>query len=111
MELSLSDDFTMGYAAHLGFRASICTPFYFYDLELESSTKLKVHPFSVMDATLKYYLKSQPDEALTKIQLIIDGKSEMVITFLSGIMRHGYYKEWKGWIHLYSKCYNISKSD
>ena len=33
----------MGYAAHLGFRASICTPFYFYDLEIESATKLENH--------------------------------------------------------------------
>ena len=43
---------------YFGFRASICTPFYFYDLRIEElSNKLKVHPFSVMDATFKYYLK------------------------------------------------------
>ena len=60
------------HASHLGFRASICTPFYFYDIEVESSTNLKVHPFSVMDATLKYYLNLHPNEALAHIQTIID---------------------------------------
>ena len=67
LELSITDDYTMGYASHLGFRASICTPFYFYDIEVESSTNLKVHPFSVMDATLKYYLNLHPNEALANI--------------------------------------------
>ena len=57
LELSITDDYTMGYASHLGFRASICTPFYFYDLELESSTIMKVHPFSVMDATRRGFRK------------------------------------------------------
>ena len=111
MELSVSDDYTMGYAAHLGFRASICTPFYFYDLEVESSTKLKVHPFSVMDATLKYYIKSQPNEALSKIQLIIDEVKNVNGHFISLWHNETWsdYKEWKGWIHLYEQMLQYIK--
>ncbi|RPE00144.1 hypothetical protein EGM88_02450 [Aureibaculum marinum] len=57
INLEVKEDYTMGYAAHYGFRASTCTPFYFYDLEYEIQTPLKIFPFAVMDGTLKDYLK------------------------------------------------------
>tara|TARA_B100001059_G_scaffold76306_2_gene73911 strand:- start:1063 stop:2361 length:1299 start_codon:yes stop_codon:yes gene_type:complete len=111
LELSITDDYTMGYAAHLGFRASICTPFYFYDLEIESATKLKVHPFAVMDATFKYYLKSSPDEALKDIQLIVDEVKSVDGHFISLWHNETWsdYKEWKGWIHLYEQMLQYIK--
>jgi len=55
--LEITEDYTMGYAEHYGFRASTCTPFYFYDLDYEIQTPLKIFPFAVMDGTLKDYLK------------------------------------------------------
>ncbi len=54
--LEIKEDYTMGYAQHYGFRASTCTPFYFYDLDYEIQTPLKIFPFAVMDVTLKDYL-------------------------------------------------------
>ena len=57
INLEVKEDHTMGYASHYGFRASTCTPFYFYDLEYEIQTPLKVFPFAVMDGTLKDYLE------------------------------------------------------
>ena len=54
--LEIAEDYTMGYAQHYGFRASTCTPFYFYDLDYEIQTPLKIFPFAVMDVTLKDYL-------------------------------------------------------
>ncbi|MFI5164946.1 MAG: DUF7033 domain-containing protein, partial [Bacteroidia bacterium] len=53
---NITDDYTLGYAGNIGFRASICTPFYFYDLEKEETTTLRLNPFAVMDATLNTYL-------------------------------------------------------
>ena len=32
IDLDIEEDYTMGYAKTVGFRASTCTPFYFYDL-------------------------------------------------------------------------------
>jgi len=58
----ITDDYTMGFSGEVGFRASICTPFYFYDIEQETVTKLLIHPFAVMDATLKYYMKVKPED-------------------------------------------------
>lgn len=57
INLEIKEDHTMGYADHYGFRASTCTPFYFYDLEYEIQTPLKVFSFAVMDGTLKDYLE------------------------------------------------------
>ncbi|MGB5362235.1 MAG: polysaccharide deacetylase family protein [Aureibaculum sp.] len=56
INLEIKEDYTMGYAKHYGFRASTCTPFYFYDLDYEIQTPLKVFPFAVMDGTLRDYL-------------------------------------------------------
>lgn len=55
--LEITEDYTMGYAENYGFRASTCTPFYFYDLDYEIQTPLKIFPFAVMDGTLKDYLQ------------------------------------------------------
>ena len=111
LELSITDDYTMGYAAHLGFRASICTPFYFYDLEIESPTKLKVHPFAVMDATFKYYLKLSPEQALKEIQLIVDEVKSVDGHFISLWHNETWsdYKEWKGWQFLYEQMLQYIK--
>ena len=52
-------DYSLGYASLSGFRASICTPFKFYDLAKEQATRLVIYPFQIMDATYKYYLGGQ----------------------------------------------------
>lgn len=55
VNLEIDEDYTMTYARHPGFRASTCTPFYFYDLDYEIQTPLKVFPVAVMDGTLRNY--------------------------------------------------------
>lgn len=67
IDLEITDDYSMGYAAESGFRAGICTPFRFYDLELETETPLIVHPFAFMDGTYIYYKKMNREEAWDEI--------------------------------------------
>jgi hypothetical protein len=55
VNLEIAEDYTMAYAKHFGFRASTCTPFYFYDLDYEIQTPLKLYPVAVMDVTLRNY--------------------------------------------------------
>ena len=38
LDLDMKEDYTMGYEKAVGFRASTCTPFYFYDLDYEIQT-------------------------------------------------------------------------
>ena len=45
----------MGYINQIGFRAGTCTPFFFYDLDYEIQTPLRINTYHVLDyALLKY---------------------------------------------------------
>ncbi len=102
-ELDIMEDYTMGYASDYGFRAGLCTPFFFYDLDLEMETQLKVFPFALMEGTLKYYLKISPEKAMTYIRPLIDQVKEVDGVFISlwhndSINDQGL---WKGWQKVY----------
>lgn len=103
IDLDITDDYTMGYAFQVGFRASICTPFNFYDLDTELETKLKIHPFAVMEGTLKYHMKLRPSEGLEKIKSLIDEVRAVNGVFIS--LWHNDTvndrKIWKGWKAVY----------
>ncbi len=70
LHLGIHHDYTMGYAESPGFRASICTPFYFFDLENNAPLNLQIHPFCAMDATFKYYLNMRPDEVFPVFEML-----------------------------------------
>jgi len=105
IKADITDDYTMGYASQIGFRASICTPFYFYDLDSECETGMKVHPFAVMDVTLKDILQLTPDKAINRVQQIIDKVKAVDGTFIS--LWHNQslsdYREWAGWRKVYEE--------
>ena len=46
IDAGIEEDYSMGYSGHTGFRAGIAAPFYFYDLDLDAATRLRVHPFA-----------------------------------------------------------------
>ena len=52
VDLEIHSDFSMGYPDTIGFRASTCTPFLFYDLGFEVQTPLMIHPYQLMDFSL-----------------------------------------------------------
>ena len=99
------EDYTMGYAEVSGFRASICSPFYFYDLDTEVTTKLKIVPFSVMEATLKYYNDLSPEDALIKIKALLQKVKSVKGTFVSVWHNESLSDKdvWKGWKTVYEE--------
>ena len=52
VDLEIPEDYTMGYVNHVGFRAGTCTPFFFYDLDYEVQTPVKIYSYNVLDYTL-----------------------------------------------------------
>ncbi|HRF38813.1 MAG TPA: polysaccharide deacetylase family protein [Saprospiraceae bacterium] len=64
LDAGIREDYTMGYAEAPGFRAGMALPFPWYDLEAERCTELMLHPFTVMDVTLKEYQQLSPEEGL-----------------------------------------------
>jgi len=53
-------DFRMGYTHTVGFRSGTCTPFFWYDLQLEKTTHLLVHTVAINDAILKQHKTYNP---------------------------------------------------
>ncbi len=96
LSADLREDYTMGYANHTGFRAGTCSPFMFYDLDLETETKLKVYPFAVMDGTLHDYLKLSPAKAMETINNLIEEVKNVKGTFIS-LWHNESLSEWRGW--------------
>lgn len=68
----IRDDYSMGYGTINGFRASVARPFFWYDLERDEKTALRIHPFCFMDATAFYQEKLSPDAAANELQFFLD---------------------------------------
>lgn len=103
IDCDITDDYTMGYAGEIGFRAGICTPFFYYDLKREFQTRLKVHPFAVMDATLRFYMKVQPAEVMSYVGPLIKEVKAVNGTFMSLWHNESIsdMKPWEGWKEVY----------
>jgi hypothetical protein len=101
----ITDDYTMGFADEVGFRAGICTPFIFYDLEKEEESKLSIHPFAVMDGTLNNYLKLSPQQAIEKVKKIIKEIKNVNGEFMSLWHNEALsdWREWRGWRMVYEE--------
>ncbi len=54
LKAGIKEDFSMGYGTINGFRASVASPFYWFDLEKNESSNLLLHPFCFMDANCYY---------------------------------------------------------
>lgn len=58
----------MGYGSINGFRASVASPFYWYDLEKEQVTSLLLHPFCFMEANSFFEQRATPEQALEEMR-------------------------------------------
>lgn len=64
----IKEDFSMGYGSINGFRASVSSPFYWYDLEKEETTYLLLYPFCYMEANSFFEQKITPQQALDEMR-------------------------------------------
>jgi hypothetical protein len=97
--LGITDDYTMGYAEEVGYRAGTSMPFKWYDLESNELTSLTIHPFSIMDTTLNKYLglNTHQAKALLQKQMEISKQNEgnfMMLWHNESLSEVGI---WKGW--------------
>lgn len=68
VEAGIKDDYSMGYGTINGFRASVASSFYWYDLEKEETTYLRLHPFCYMEANSFFEQKNSPQQALEEMR-------------------------------------------
>lgn len=100
---NIKNDFSMAFATHTGFRAGTCTPFHFYNLSEEMETHLRIYPTTLMDGTLKDYMKLSPDQALEKSREMVEQVKKVNGTFVSLWHNHSLADtpEWKEWQRVY----------
>lgn len=110
LENDITDDYSMGYAALPGFRAGICSAYNFYDLDTEEETKLRIHPFAIMDGTLKDYMGLTPADAIEQIRVLIDEVKKVNGTFISLWHNESLsdQKRWTGWRRVYEQLLEMA---
>ncbi|MBN2639075.1 MAG: polysaccharide deacetylase family protein [Bacteroidales bacterium] len=110
IENDILEDYTMGYALLPGFRAGICDTYKFYDLDLEVETKLRIHPFAVMDGTLKDYMHLGPTEAIERIRQLMNEVKKVNGTFISLWHNESLSNKmrWKGWRRVYEQMLEMA---
>jgi hypothetical protein len=60
----ITSDYSLAYAEKPGFRAGICTPYPFFDIEENIETELFIHPTVIMDSTFRDDLKISAGDSL-----------------------------------------------
>lgn len=108
IELGVEDDFSMGFADKPGFRAGTSNSFYFFDLENNRETNLKIHPFAVMDRTLSSYEGESVQKASETINNLIENVKKVDGTFVSLWHNESLSNrfEWKGWRAVFNDIFN-----
>lgn len=111
IDLGIKEDYTMGYADQVGFRAGTSYPFYWYDLEKDKKTNLKIIPFQIMDVTLKNYLGLTADKAKTIAKGIIDKIRDVngVCTIIWHNSSFYNLEGWEGWQDVYTDILEYGK--
>lgn len=94
------EDYSMGYPDEPGFRAGIARPFFFYDIEGEQQTNLKIIPFQIMDVTLFNYRNLDPMASKDLILKIITEIKNVGGLFVSiwhntSLLDNPEWKEWR----------------
>jgi Family of unknown function (DUF7033) len=79
----IKEDFSMGYGSINGFRASVASPFYWYDLGKEKTTGLLLHPFCFMDANSFYEQKFSAQQVLNEMLHYYKAVKSVNGTFIS----------------------------
>ena len=100
----ITDDYSMGYGSINGFRASVASSFFWYDLSEEKVTTLRVHPFCFMDANCFYEEKLSPEESYSELMHYYttcrDVGGTLITVFHNNFL--GTDKQFAGWRELYT---------
>jgi hypothetical protein len=99
----ITEDYTMGYADEIGFRAGICNSYYWYDVENEKQTALVIHPFCLMEATYQYFKNNDTKAFLADAEIISNNVKNVngELFFVWHNQSFSEIYEYKGWSKIY----------
>ncbi len=100
----ITDEYSMGYADAVGWRAGTNLPFPWYDLERERQSSLTIHPFAAMDVTLKNYENLSAEAAGAEIRSLATSVREFGGPFLLLWHNSSFAADygWAGWWDTYA---------
>ena len=107
-KIGITDDWSMGFAENVGFRAGTAYPFHWFDLSKNKETNLCIHPFCLMDVTAKNYMKLNQDQAidvgqtLKELVFIFGGRFAFIVHNESLSEAEG----WGGWKRVFNSWKN-----
>jgi len=112
LKVGIENDYTMGFADDVGFRAGTSRPFFWFDLERNEKTLLKVYPFAAMDTTMKNYLKLSPEDAISLTNETMKDVSSVGGSFIS-LWHNETLSEshgWEGWRIVWESTLRLAQS-
>lgn len=109
VETEFTDDFSMGYTHEIGFRAGTCTPFHFYDINMEVRQPLKVHPFAMHDyALINYRKKDEIFEKMDRVyRLVKQVNGDFVMVFSNELLGGKHHLDWMELYQSFIKRYYV----
>ena len=105
IKAGIEADYSMGYGSINGFRASVASTFYWYDLTTEKTTSLQLYPFCYMDANSFYEQDLDAGQALEELQYYLN-ECKKVNGFFISIFHNNFLgtdKQFTGWKEMYTK--------
>jgi hypothetical protein len=103
VDAGIQNDYSMGFADQIGFRAGTAQAFTFFDLDSNSEKPLMIYPFCLMDGTLHDYLKLSPKQAITKINEMVSVHKKYQLPYIAIWHNEtlGETNGWEGWREVY----------
>ena len=105
----ITDDYSMGYGSINGFRASVASPFNWYDLKNEKQTDLLLHPFCYMEANSFFEQKYLPQRAYEEMMHYYNAVKAVNGTLIT-IWHNsflGNYRSFAGWKDIYQEFVKV----
>jgi hypothetical protein len=105
ISVGITDDYSMGYGSINGFRASVAVSFYWYDLEKEEQTILRIHPFCFMDANSFYEQRQNAEKTFEELMHYLSVCKEVNGTLITIWHNNflGTANEFSGWKEMYEQ--------
>ncbi len=101
----ITNDYSMGYPTSNGFRASVASPFLWYNLVEEKITSLCIHSFCFMDAACFYHLQYDVEKSFAELvnyyNVCKNAGGTLITIFHNSFL--GTDKAFDGWRLLYQK--------